>query len=84
MLVLQAAPIGHATPKCACTASSYLPISFALGSEVPEAVLDEVVSHRAEVVAAVEAAGYRWVTLDLAGLRSGGFNQLLPPTSEVG
>ena len=26
---------------------------------------------------AVTAAGYRWATLDLAGLRSGGFNQLL-------
>ena len=34
---------------------------------------------REAVVAAVEAAGYRWVTLDLAGLRSGGFNQLLGP-----
>jgi hypothetical protein len=29
------------------------------------------------VVEAVVAAGYRWATLDLAGLRSGGFNQLL-------
>jgi hypothetical protein len=31
------------------------------------------------VVAAVEAAGYRWVALDLVGLRRGGFNQLLAP-----
>jgi hypothetical protein len=37
------------------------------------------------VVAAVEGAGYRWVALDLAGLRSGGFNQLLaPPRSTSG
>lgn len=47
--------------------------------EVPEADLEAVVARRAEVVAAVEAAGYRWATLDLAGLRSGGFNQLLEP-----
>jgi len=45
--------------------------------EVPELDLDGVVAKREEVVAAVSAAGYRWVTLDLAGLRSGGFNQLL-------
>jgi pyridinium-3,5-biscarboxylic acid mononucleotide sulfurtransferase len=46
--------------------------------EVPELDLDAVVAKRADVVAAVQAAGYRWVTLDLAGLRSGGFNALLP------
>ncbi|MET0729215.1 MAG: ATP-dependent sacrificial sulfur transferase LarE [Acidimicrobiales bacterium] len=45
--------------------------------EVPEADLDAVLARRAEVIAAVRAAGYRWVTLDLDGLRSGGFNQLL-------
>ena len=45
--------------------------------EVPELDLDAVLAKRDEVVAAVQAAGYRWVTLDLAGLRSGGFNQLL-------
>ena len=45
--------------------------------EVPPAALAEVVARREAVVAAVEAAGYRWVALDLAGLRSGGFNQLL-------
>ena len=33
------------------------------------------VAEREAVVAAVQAAGYRWVTLDLAGFRSGGFNQ---------
>ncbi len=45
--------------------------------EVPEIDLDAVIGKRAEVLAAVHAAGYRWVTLDLDGLRSGGFNQML-------
>jgi uncharacterized protein len=45
--------------------------------EVPEVDLDAVMAKRADVLAAVRAAGYRWVTLDLDGLRSGGFNQLL-------
>ncbi|HJR25281.1 MAG TPA: ATP-dependent sacrificial sulfur transferase LarE [Acidimicrobiales bacterium] len=45
--------------------------------EVPDAVLPEVLAQRARVVEAVMGAGYRWATLDLAGLRSGGFNQLL-------
>jgi uncharacterized protein len=45
--------------------------------EVPELDLDAVVAKREAVVAAVTAAGYRWAALDLAGLRSGGFNQLL-------
>ena len=49
--------------------------------EVPDAAIEQVVAQRDAVVAAVEAAGYRWVTLDLAGLRSGGFNQLLASTS---
>ena len=44
--------------------------------EVPEADLDRVVAAREEVVAAVVAAGYRWAALDLAGLRSGGFNSV--------
>jgi uncharacterized protein len=54
--------------------------------EVPAADLDGVVAQREAVVAVVEAAGYRWVALDLAGLRRGGFNQLLAPprsTSET-
>jgi uncharacterized protein len=45
--------------------------------EVPELDLDAVLAKREAVVAAVTAAGYRWAALDLAGLRSGGFNQLL-------
>lgn len=45
--------------------------------EVPEIDLDAVLAKRASVISAVRAAGYRWVTLDLEGLRSGGFNQML-------
>ncbi|MGQ0433738.1 MAG: ATP-dependent sacrificial sulfur transferase LarE [Microthrixaceae bacterium] len=45
--------------------------------EVPELDLEVVLAKREAVVAAVRAAGYRWVALDLEGLRSGGFNQLL-------
>jgi uncharacterized protein len=53
--------------------------------EVPAADLGRVVEQQAAVVEAVLAAGYRWATLDLAGLRSGGFNQLLaPPPSTSG
>lgn len=45
--------------------------------EVPERDLAAVVAQRVDVLAAVKDAGYRWVALDLDGLRSGGFNQLL-------
>ena len=46
--------------------------------EVPVADLDLVVARRDAVVAAVRAAGYRYVTLDLEGLRSGNLNDALP------
>ncbi|MGH9170003.1 MAG: ATP-dependent sacrificial sulfur transferase LarE [Acidimicrobiales bacterium] len=42
--------------------------------EVPVGQLGEVLAQRDEVVAAVQAAGYRYVTLDLEGLRSGNLN----------
>ena len=45
--------------------------------EVPVAALDVVLARRPEVVAAVRAAGYRYVTLDLEGLRSGNLNAAL-------
>ena len=45
--------------------------------EVPLEDLPLVVARRAEVVAAVRAAGYRYVTLDLEGLRSGNLNAAL-------
>jgi uncharacterized protein len=42
--------------------------------EVPLDDLRAVVEHRAAVVAAVRRAGYRYVTLDLEGFRSGNLN----------
>jgi uncharacterized protein len=49
--------------------------------EVPLGDLGLVLDRRAEVVAAVHAAGYRYVTLDLEGFRSGNLNAALdrPP-----
>lgn len=45
--------------------------------EVPAADLGEVVARAEAVVDGVRAAGYAYVTLDLAGLRSGNLNQAL-------
>lgn len=45
--------------------------------EVPLDRLADVVANRAAVVAAVRSAGYRYVTLDLEGLRSGNLNDAL-------
>ena len=45
--------------------------------EVPAARLAEVVARRHEVVEAVRAAGYRYVSLDLEGFRSGSLNRAL-------
>ena len=45
--------------------------------EVPVDELGAVVTSRAEVADVVHAAGYRYVTLDLDGLRSGNLNQAL-------
>jgi uncharacterized protein len=45
--------------------------------EVPLEVLAGVLAQREAVVAAVHAAGYRYVTLDLEGLRSGNLNAAL-------
>jgi len=45
--------------------------------EVPVDELEMVVARRVEVVGAVRAAGYRYVTLDLEGLRSGNLNLAL-------
>ena len=52
--------------------------------EVPPDRLGEVVAERAAVVAAVRAAGYRYVTLDLEGLRSGNLNAALGETAAPG
>ena len=45
--------------------------------EVPDECLADVVAQRAAVVKAVRQAGYRYVTLDLEGLRSGNLNAAL-------
>lgn len=45
--------------------------------EVPADRLAEVVERRVEIIDAVKSAGYRYVTLDLEGLRSGNLNQAL-------
>jgi uncharacterized protein len=45
--------------------------------EVPVADLDRALSRRTEVTAAIRSAGYRHVTLDLDGLRSGNLNDAL-------
>jgi pyridinium-3,5-biscarboxylic acid mononucleotide sulfurtransferase len=43
--------------------------------ELPVDRIDEALLRRAEVTAAVRAAGYRWVSVDLDGLRSGNLNR---------
>lgn len=50
--------------------------------EVPVDRLVDVVENRVAVVDAVRAAGYRRVTLDLEGLRSGNLNEDLPRTPD--
>jgi uncharacterized protein len=45
--------------------------------EVPTGELGALLDQREAVVAAVHAAGYRYVTVDLEGLRSGNLNQAL-------
>ncbi len=45
--------------------------------EVPLSALPALLAARGEVVDAVRAAGYRYVTVDLEGLRSGNLNQAL-------
>jgi uncharacterized protein len=45
--------------------------------EVPLAELARLLERRDEVVAAVRAAGYRYVTVDWEGLRSGNLNEAL-------
>lgn len=45
--------------------------------EVDPAVFPTIAAHHEQVVAALEAVGYRYVTLDLAGFRSGNLNWAL-------
>jgi pyridinium-3,5-biscarboxylic acid mononucleotide sulfurtransferase len=46
--------------------------------EVDVDALDKVLARRSEVIGAVQGAGYTYVTLDLAGFRSGSMNEALP------
>ncbi|MGI8757775.1 MAG: ATP-dependent sacrificial sulfur transferase LarE [Acidimicrobiales bacterium] len=48
--------------------------------ELPVADLGGAIARREEVVAAVRSAGYRYVTLDLEGFRTGNLNAGLPAT----
>jgi uncharacterized protein len=52
--------------------------------EVEPEALAEVVARRDEVVAAVRAAGFRFVALDLEGFRSGSLNRALTSTQTQG
>ncbi|HEX2783775.1 MAG TPA: ATP-dependent sacrificial sulfur transferase LarE [Ilumatobacteraceae bacterium] len=47
--------------------------------EVPIDRLPDVIAYRADVVAATKSAGYRYVTIDLEGFRSGNLNQAPAP-----
>ena len=65
------APSGSRSCACATTARSR-------GSRCPSPTSSGSSRQREAVIDAVVAAGYRWATLDLAGFRSGGFNDALP------
>ena len=52
--------------------------------EVPASELGRAVDRREEIVGAVRAAGYRYVTLDLEGLRSGNLNAAAGIVTGVG
>ena len=47
--------------------------------EVGETELELALAHRREIVANLKRIGYLWVSLDLAGLRSGSLNEQLKP-----
>lgn len=51
--------------------------------EVPAADLARATAHASQLVDALTALGYRYVTLDLAGLRSGNLNQRLDSIDPV-
>jgi uncharacterized protein len=46
--------------------------------EVPTTDLERLLRQRADVIGAVRSAGYRYVTVDLEGLRSGNLNDAVP------
>ncbi|MGA3354383.1 MAG: ATP-dependent sacrificial sulfur transferase LarE [Acidimicrobiales bacterium] len=51
--------------------------------ELPLVDLDRAVAARTEVVAAVRGAGYKYVTLDLEGLRSGNLSRAAGPATKA-
>ena len=51
--------------------------------ELPLEDLDRAIDIRDKIVAAVTAAGYRYVTLDLEGLRSGNLSRAAVASTEV-
>ena len=51
--------------------------------EVGEAEMEFAFGHRKEIVAALKKIGYLWVSLDMAGLRSGSLNDQLKLTATV-
>ena len=50
--------------------------------ELPAADLPRAADRAADIVAALTGVGYRYVTLDLAGLRSGNLNDALAPNTQ--
>jgi uncharacterized protein len=51
--------------------------------EVPAARIGDLVEHRAAIDTAFKEAGFIYVTLDLAGFRSGSMNEVLRPALKV-
>ena len=58
--------------RCGCATTATRPASRCRSTDSPTSC-----ARRAEVVEAVRGRGYRYVTLDLEGLRSGNLNQAL-------
>ncbi|MXY95687.1 MAG: ATP-dependent sacrificial sulfur transferase LarE [Caldilineaceae bacterium SB0670_bin_27] len=51
--------------------------------ELPPEEFPTVIAHHDEIVSGIKAAGYRFVTLDLAGFRSGGLNATANGNAEI-
>ncbi len=51
--------------------------------EVGEEEMDFAFGHRQEIVAALKKIGYLWVSMDMAGLRSGSLNDQLKLTASI-
>ena len=49
--------------------------------EVEQSVLDQAIANRVAIIEAVKDAGYRYVTLDLEGFRSGNLNGAIADSS---